>query len=258
MIIGPRYVLMLLMGLLMVGCSTTGPGIPDATLPSLFPNHSATQVLDQLTPPPGHIDGLYAKTSVKVRSPEQRAGFTANISHRRDDSLYMSVKVTLGIEAARALVTSDSFYVYDRVKKKLYVGDLSQASNHLPIPVSGTEILQNLLGYLVPDKSLEWNLTAGLDTYTLTSDESGESYVVDPTIWRVTDYTRTDADQIQEYRKYSDFRTRDDVVLPGQIEFGQPEKETSASIRFRSVDLNPDELNFTLRVSDSAERVSVD
>ncbi len=240
------------------GCSGSSKTTNDAELPSAFPNHSAEQIISQLRGAPENIQGVFAKTSVKVRSPERNAGFNANISHRRNDSLFMSVRVTFGIEAAKALVTPDSFFVYDRIKKKVYYGHVSNARDHLPIPVGNEGMMNTLLGYELPSPGLRWIVSSDSATYKLTSPDGRESYSIDPTIWRVTEHLISDDDTVQEFRKYSDFVPRDGFLFPENLEFGQPEKNSSASIRIRSLEVNPNDLDFEFNVSSSATRIFVD
>ena len=253
-----NIVLVIFAAFMVSSCAGPRPSDVDAELPSLFPHHSADQVMNMLGPVPASIGGLYAKTSIRVQSPDQHGGFNANIFHRRDDSLYMSVRAALGIEAARALVTVDSFFVYDRIKKKLYFGHLDQADGHLPIPVSTRGIMGDLLGFLIPDRTVIWDISADSDKYYLSNPQTGETYTIDPSIWRVTDYVRSDNDRILEYRRYSDFKRMDTFVIPQRIEFGHPENSTLASVRYRRVDINPERLDFNFRVSDSAQRIPVE
>lgn len=118
--------------LVLTGCSSSRTGKIDNTLPDVFPGHSIAQVESYLNGAADTLLSFAAKANVSVNSPTQSLRFGSVIDHRKGDSLYMNVKVTLGIEAARALVTPDSFFVYDRLKKKLYFGDISRAGRFSP------------------------------------------------------------------------------------------------------------------------------
>ena len=203
------------------------------------------------------LSSFRARASVSVRSPEQSARFGSHIDYRRADSLYLNVRATLGIEAARALVTPDSFFVYDRIKRKLYFGDIKKADSVLPLPISGPGVFEMLLGIeFAPDG--DWTMTADSAFYTFTSRDHRTEVVVDPRIWRVTRYLRTDSfGAVEEERAYSEFSDFDGIVLPRKVVLSRPIQDTFASIYYSRLELNPPSLDLKLSVSDRAEKVLV-
>lgn len=238
-----------------------GGSRPDDTavraLPDAFPNHTVEQVQMFVTEHGDSLSSFKARASVSVKSPQQSASFGSSIDFRRADSLYLNVKAMLGIEAARALVTPDSFFVYDRIKRKLYYGDIDKAESVLPIPVAGAGIFELMLGLGFAPGS-NWTMTADTSHYVFQSADRLTHVTVDPRYWRIARYVKRDAGgAVSEERSYSDFSDFDGVVLPRRVVLSRPAEDTYASIYYNRLELNPASLELELSVSDNAERVHV-
>ncbi len=238
------------------GCGASRPAL-ERELPSNFPFHSAEQILLNLRSAyPDTLHSFRGKASLAVRTPEQRGTFSADVHERIADSLYVSFSPGLGIEAARALVTADSFYFYDRIKNRLVYGALGDAAGILPQPFATNDLFRNLLGLITPPDDLTFHVKADDSFYHLTDTSGLLTYSIDPAFWRVVRLTEHLEDgTLVEVRSFSEFDTFDGVVLPRRVEFLRPSEETRASIYYRSLDLNPGDLSFELKVRDSAERV---
>jgi len=226
-------------------------------MPGVFPNHSVSQVRDFVIGKSDTLSSFKARASVSVRSPEQSARFGSHIDYRRADSLYLNVRASLGIEAARALVTPDSFFVYDRIKRKLYFGDIEKADAVLPLPISGSGVFEMLLGIEFRPEQ-DWSMTADSAHYLFRSRDNRTVVSVDPRFWRVSSYVRLDPNgAVEEERTYSDFSDFDGVVLPRRLVLSRPPQDTFASIYYNTLELNPPCLDLKLSVSDRAEKVYV-
>ncbi len=227
-------------------------------MPDVFPDHSLAQVETYLNGAADTLNSFVARANVSVSSPKQNLRFGSVIDHRKGDSLYMNVKVTLGIEAARALVTPDSFFVYDRLKKKLYFGDISRAGEVFPFPLDGDDLFETLLGLPAANPADSWVLSSDSEHYQLKSATTRRTLTIDPRVWRVTEYTEHDKDgRLVEKRSYSEFASFDGVILPRRFVMSRPVDNTTASVFYRAVNLNPSKLAFNLDYSDRAERIHV-
>lgn len=256
----PLLLVVALLGLLAAGCTSlrTRPDAP-AELPDAFPNHSVAQIRLQLSRTADTLHAFRARANLVLRSPAQSGQFSADLRARRADSLYLSISPGLGIEAARALVTPDSFFLYNRIENKLVYGDLDDAAGILPAPLAGADLFENLLGLGLPEANVDWSLTADTDTYVLRAPDGLRTYRVDPARWRVVHYEeRTPTGDLVEERAFSEFGLFDGVYLPRRIVIRRPADETTGTLYYRSLTLNPSELSFPLRVGASAERVLVE
>ena len=243
------------------GCGGSRPPLPDRPdLPDAFPMHSLAQIQNQIRL--GVTDTLASfqgKASLALRSRELSGNVTARVEHRRQDSLYMSLTATLGIEAARMLVTPDSFFVYDRLNKTLNYGSMDYAEGVLPATLTGDNVFPNLLGLLVPETDVAWQLDADTAYYHLRDEDGRRHYIIDPTVWRVVRYEeRTAQGKLIESRNFAEYDVFDGVFVPRRIILRRPMDDTSISMYYRELTLNPPALSMTLRVGDSVERVLID
>lgn len=242
--------------LLLNGCRASRPAI-ERELPSNFPNHSFEDILFNVRMAyPESLHSFRAKVSLALRTPEQSGSFSADVHERMADSLYVSISPGLGIEAARALVTPDSFFFYDRIKNRLTYGSIDAAEGILPQPFASADIFRNLLGLIAPPGDVSFRVAIDDSYYVLTDPAGRLTYVVDPAFWRIVRRVEYDEDgTLLETRSFSEFDTVDGLILPRRVEFSRPEEETRASIYYRSLTLNPQNLSFDFNVRDSAERI---
>jgi hypothetical protein len=242
------------------GCSGSRNLANRPELPDAFPNHSLAQIQENLRMPAADtLTTLKGKTSLSLRTPKQSVSLSGDLNQRRGDSLYMALSPGLGIEAARLLITPDSFFVYDRIKKQLTYGSLAYASSFLPASLTGEDVFLTLLGLNAPATTIDWQLNADSALYQLRDPTGRWQYTIDPTVWRVVRYEeRTSGGDIIETRAFSDFDLIDGLFLARRINLERPLDDTRISIYYRELKLNATDLTFDLRVSDSAERILAD
>lgn len=259
--IAPRFqtLLLALVGataLIVAGCSGSEE-IRSATSTE-FPGHSAQQIHQQITLSPDTLAAFSAQARLSVDAPQRNGQFNATIRQRRNDSLYMSISPGLGVEAARLLVTPDSFFVYDRINKQLAFGALHEAQANLPVLLTTQDIFVNMLGLLAPDPSVSWQVEADDEFYYLHDPSYQRTFKVDPSVWRVVQYEeRQDDGTVIEERTFADFETVEGVMIPRRITLRRPQDEATASLLYRSVDLNPGSLSFDLEVGSDVSRIPV-
>ena len=243
------------------GCSgprATVDNRPD--LPDAFPSHTVAQIHEQLRAGlPDTIATFTGKANLSLRTPELSGNVTARLAHRHRDSLYMSLTATLGIEAARILVTPDSFFVYDRINKKLNYGSMDYASQVMPAAFTSNDVFPNLLGMLLPESTINWQLEADTAYYHLRDPDDLRHFIIDPTIWRVVRYEeRSRAGTLVEARTFTEHDRFADVFVPRRIILQRPLDDTNVSMYYRELTFNPSTLSMTLEVGDSVERVLID
>lgn len=240
---------------LLNGCASPKPAA-EREIPEEFPYHTLEQIQLHLREQQDLLTSFQAKASISVRTPERSGQFSADMHARKNDSLYLSISPGLGIEAARALVTPDSFYFYDRIKNRLVYGSLGEAAGFLPQPFTSENLFENILGLTAPTADTQWEVSTDSSYYVLTSEEGLRRYVVDPAFWRVVRYDEfSPSGTLVEQRRYTDFGEFGDTVLPRRVEFERPLQDQRASIYYRDIIIEPDHLTFALRTRDSTERV---
>lgn len=224
--------------------------------PAAFPYHTVDQIEAQLLPLPDSLTAFSAKANFAFNTPWRSGRFSGDVMHRRGDSLYVSLSPGMGIEAARALVTPDSFYLYNRIDREVIVGTMDQARAYLPPPFTADDLFRTLLGLPVPDPGIAWQLDADSSFYYFESPDSLRIYTIDPAIWRVIRYEeRTASGALVEDRVYLDWDRFDGMYLPRRMVYRRPPDESTATIYYRSVTLNPSALSFSLRLNSNTTRI---
>ena len=227
-------------------------------MPESFPDHSKATIIDAIQLSTDTLTAFEGEARLQLNSPFQDGRFRSTIRQERGDSLWMNVRATLGIEAARMLVTPDSFFVYNRIDNELASGSVQGAQRVFPVPVSGDELFTNLLGIVTPNDSIDWTLTHDDDLYHFDSPDERYRYSVDPSLWRVVRFVERDADgSVLDERIFSDHTTIDGVVVPNRIVLRRPPDDVRAVFTYRSLTLTPESLSFSLDASSDAKRVTL-
>ena len=249
-------VLAVLTATILAGCSgSRGVTISDRDLPDGFPNHSYEQLISQLEERPYDLTSYTSESALAIKSPVQSGSFSASITHRKNDSLLISISPGLGIVAAKALVTSDSFYVHDRINKELGIGTIGDMQRLLPLPADTESLYDAMLGTWLPETTSDWELTAEKSYYILKEPNGERTLFIDPTQWRVVRYVQNDADgKLIEERTFAEFDDFDGFLLPRRLTFRRPGDETSASLFHRKLTINPAALSFDFDVNKSVKR----
>lgn len=246
---------LLALAILVAGCSGSD-ATRSANADADFPNHSVRQIHQQIVLATDTLSGYTADARLVVDAPQRSGQFSAKVHQRRSDSLFMSLSPGFGVEAARMLVTPDSFFVYDRINQKLSYGSVEAAQQYVPLPVSSEDIFENMLGILAPDPSRSWQVEADDEHYYLTDASGRHRYTVDPTHWRVIRYEERTADgELVETREFSEFTTFGNVYIPRRLTLRRPLDEASASLYYQKLTLNPETLSFNLEVGRNVERI---
>ena len=244
---------------MLVGCSSSrgvlDSGGGDSTG---FPNHTVEQIREQVGRLRIPVEAYQAESSLSVRSPYQSGSFSADIQHRANDSLLISISPGLGIVAVKMLITPDSFFVYDRINKELSVGSLASMQAMLPLPLTPAALFDSMLGLLTPEAGTAWTLSSNKNHYIMNDSSDRLSYTIDPVLWRVLRFEeRDDAGELVEERTFTEFEDYDGVYLPRRLTFRRPGDDTAASLYYRKLTVNPVSLSFDFDVAPSVKRTSI-
>ena len=222
----------------------------------MFPHHSTGEIIQQLRLHTQTPQSYHASGRASVRTPESGGSFNAEIYHRSKGKLYMTISPGLGIVAVRALVTPDSFFVYNRLKDELVYGSRARAAAHLPIVLPEDDLFGAMLGLLVPSAGVDWQLVVDSAYYHL---ESGNRrYTVDPAIWRIVAFEqRNRRGEVVETRAYREFDRIEGHYLPRRVVLRRPQEQTVLQLYYGAIDLAPENMRDELDVSPSAKRVPV-
>ncbi len=240
------------------GCSGPGPPNLRRNVPAEFPSHSVAEIRRSLARSADTLRAFSAEARLTLDTPQRSGTFSAEIRHRRNGPLYVSISPGLGIEAVRLLLTPDSFFVYDRINNRLTYGAIEDAAARLPAPLLLDRTFETLLGLLAPSASVDWQLSADSSYYRLRAPDGARAYTVDPAFWRVTRYADfAPAGTLVEERTFSAFDIFEGIYLPRRVALRRPSEEARVVLYYERLRLNPPDLSFDLDVADSAERIPI-
>lgn len=207
---------------------------------------TATSIIDRivLPEPPGAIT---ATADLSIQSPLYTGNVTVHIRHRAGDSMLVAFAVRgLGIEAARLLITPDSFFLYNRIEREITAGASTNAL--LPAIFSPADAMIRLLGLIKPDKQNAWKLTETSDGIVLRDAENHEQWIIDPSIGRVLSYERAvPSGQLAEGLYFAEFGPVGNALYPKRVTYRSPLRATNGLLQFRLLDFTDDVSGMALR-----------
>jgi hypothetical protein len=221
---------------------------PDATPDAAFPGHSVAQIVAAVGASVAPVRAAAADGRLTVvmggRTEDATHSLRARLAGTDADSLTLVVRGPLGIEGARALVTTTEFVAADRINRRLYVGPVDAAERYVPGAGSPAALARAVLGLLAPDPAEAWTVTPTDSTYLLRAPLAvggTREMTVDPALWRVVRVRDFDADgALVGEQEAGAFDTVDGVVLPRRVRLRTGADE--AVFEHRSLGVNPADL----------------
>ncbi len=198
---------------------------------------------------------LKARGDLSMKTPLYSGTLTAEIAHRRADSLLMVFRVRgLSIEGGRLLVTQDSLFFYDRFAQTLRIADSRHPA--LPALFSVQNATEQMLGYVRPIPGTPLQLESTQDGLVLTDSLVHRTYTVDPEYWRTVQMTQYDASgTLIEALYFSDFFAVGEEFFPRQIIYRNPAMNTNAILYYQSLSINEPITSMSLDLPGGVNRV---
>lgn len=249
--------------LILAACSTTDPIVdePDRTPPAAYPNHSLEQIRQSVVVSGGAVRTYAVDGDIQIVSPDRDDSATHSVRSRIADSTTATIRGPLGITVARALVTPDSFLVYNRFAGELVVGRVETANRFLPGAGSSELFARAVLGLLAPDGGA-WQVTPREGTYLLSdrrADGSRRVLIVDPSIWRVTQAQEIDAsNRVVADQRFSQFETVEGITFPRRVVLTAPQDGLRVTMEHGRIVPNPADLRLRFERPDDVDVVVVE
>ncbi len=237
--------------LILAGCAGSRPALDPAAPVEAY---ELEEVMDRIwvhTLPAT----LRARGDLSMKTPLYSGTLTAEISHRRADSLLMIFRVRgFGIEGGRLLVTPDSLFFYDRFAQTLRIA----GSDHpaLPALFSVQHAIEQMLGYVRPIPGTPLQLESTQDGFVLTDSLLHRTYTIDPVHWRTIQMTQYDTSgTLLEALHFHDFFAVGEAFFPRQIIYRNPARDMNAILHYRSLSVNEPIASMSLGLPDNVDRV---
>lgn len=253
-----RLALLSALALAATGCSH-GPLVTDAPTPVAavgYPSHSQQQIIAAVAAAVAPVRSVAADGQVDIASSriDQEASFSlrARLVGRASDSLTVVIRGPFGIEGGRGVVTGDSVLAADRINRVLYVGPASAAERYVPGGSSPEAAARVVLGLLVPEADVAWEVRPENNRYTLRGRLPGgttREYTVDPGLWRVVAVREFDASgALRGQQDVSDFDLVGGVAMPRRVHVSGAGVEVT--FEHRRLVVNPDDLRLAFNRPD--------
>lgn len=129
---------------------------------------------------PRRAQSFSARADLHVEGGGQSISATANIIWIRDSAVWINVK-KFGLEAIRALITPDSFYVLNRLEKTYMARDLDHLLRQYGLPSGFSALQQTLLGtaWFFPDMPFRADIQDSLHRLNGTNGDYNADYRLD-------------------------------------------------------------------------------
>ncbi|MCY4001659.1 MAG: DUF4292 domain-containing protein [Bacteroidetes bacterium] len=222
--------------LILIGCTSTRSTVVEIDDPSDLTIRSVIDQLWEHTPP----DSLIAVGDLALKSPLYSGPkVRAEILHRRADSLLMIFRAPVfGFEAARLLVTQDSLFMYDRLRKHIFVADTTHPVFLRILRVQNA--MEYLLGYMRPTNPHDLKLLSDPNGIILEDSLMNRSYTIDPTYWRIVHFAQRDhLGSLVEAYYYNDFFQVGDTYFPQQIIYRNLPEQTNIILSYNQILIDP-------------------
>jgi outer membrane biogenesis lipoprotein LolB len=212
-----NLILIIIIGLL-TGCSVTKRSARNVFGSGAVPGNA--MVVQSVTRNNiSNYDFFVRKAEITVRQESYNENFNTNIRFRRPDSLLISLRSKLGIEAARIFITSDTLMVNDRINKKLIVGNTKSLEKKYGIDFN---LIFTILGDFVVDKkdlNRPIKCVNGIFSDTFFIEGRKVVYTGDCRKGKIKDaYFEGAITKGNISMKYEKYRSFDGIMLPENIE----------------------------------------
>ena len=206
---------------------------------------TASEIIQRINLP-STPSSMSATADLSFQSPLYKGSATAKLQHRLGDSILVSLSVKgLGIQIARLLVTSDSFFLYNRIDREITTG----ANNRelLPELFHTRDAMSRLLGLIKPEESIDWEVLETPSGAILNDPDRNTQWIIDPEVWRVISFERyLPSGDLAEALHFADFDTFGDTLYPKRVTYRNPLTNTVGILHFRSLLTNLDITNLSL------------
>ncbi|MGQ9847118.1 MAG: DUF4292 domain-containing protein [Bacteroidales bacterium] len=186
-----KYIFFILIVVFFAFACKTKKYVVDATKPAntnlKLKNYGIGKLIDSITSHYLFYDTLYVKFKLKIDLSEESHNIDGVFKIKKDSLMWISLTAPLGIEAARILLTQDSVYFMNKLKKEYFIKPYSFFENNFQFELKFTDIqaiLTNQL-FLFSETDEESNLAMNYNSNereyikkTFFKDKDSSNYIL--------------------------------------------------------------------------------
>lgn len=179
------------------------------------------------------------RASVTVTQNNISTKFTANLKFRKPDTLLLSLRSKLGIEAGRAFVTNDTILINDRVGKNVLAGNPRNIKSKYGIePV----LLYVVLGDMILDKGdreRKIECSGGISRNIFEVGNKRIEYTLDCVKKKITRaYIEGDITSGNITLDFGDFLSHNNLIIPRNVEINDDLSSLKIEVRIEKIESN--------------------
>jgi hypothetical protein len=224
---------------------------------------SPEQIIEVVNSHTRAITTFQAKGSISVESPSLISSGSFDLWLKKPDSVRVDVKGPFGIRIASALFAQDHYIFYNSFKNEVMEGDINKGDmpSFMDIQINPKDIVDTFCGArgffreeVSPDS---FSLGDGSYILQFHHDKGTTRYTIDDMTLYVTDIEHLDSAGTVWSEERFDFGRQDDgTVIPQSIRLIQDRLESSVSLIYETVHINPPITEMGLRIPSDARHVT--
>jgi len=191
-------------------------------------------------------DFFIKKADIEITEGENNYKITGTLRYKRPDSMLISLRTRMGIEAARVYFTNDTILINDRINKKLVCGNTVEVEKKYGVNL---DLLAVIFGDLVVTETKRESAVACTngkyrrETFYKTRRLE---YNIDCERFKTTSVLLEGEQQTDNiYIQFKNFKRAGTVIIPTRIYIESPGRDAKITISF---DVSKIELNWLGRI----------
>jgi len=207
---------------------------------------------------------LTAKAKLEFDNGKNDIKATVNIRMRKDSAIWMSISPSLGIEAARALITKDSLTIMDRIHKQYVALDYHKISKKYNFKIDYDLIQAVLLGNLSNPILINDKVSKEPSHFLVLQDRGDvkmENYIGVQNMKLERVHWVDGPSKNTLTINYTNFQLIDDLVFPYENQIilkymgtGEASSNTQITIDYNKADISEKRVKFPFKIPDKYER----
>ncbi|MEQ8546902.1 MAG: DUF4292 domain-containing protein [Cyclobacteriaceae bacterium] len=208
------------------------------------------------------FDYLTAKAKIDFEDGAKDISGIANIRMRKDSVLWISLSPGFGVEVVRALITTDSAFVIDKINKQYLTYSFEALSKKFDFDLNFKLLQSVILGNLIyPYKRERLIKSNEVYTYNQQVDQFKFENIIGATTMKL-EKLRVDDTNTQNSISvtYGDFQLVEQQILPflikAQFDYAKEDKSpTKVGIEFKQSEIEKKPLKFPFNVPSKYDRI---
>ncbi len=203
------------------------------------------------------FDNLQAKSKIQFDDGFQNFNANANVRIKKDSVIWLSVSASIGIEAVRAIIRTDSIFVIDRINKEYKVFGFDSLQQKFNIPIDYNMLQSALVGNLINAREKEDRVVKE-NGFFLLKQKNGNFQIdnfVNSKTMKIEKVVIREQPELNSMEiNYNDFQFIDKELLPNEHVFNisytknNYHSKTELNIGFNKISVDDKKIKFPFNI----------